>query len=38
MATDRILLDRIQRDFLDSRRDTRYLLPAYTFVLQTIRP
>jgi hypothetical protein len=34
MAIDCLLLDRIQRDFLDSRRDTRYSLPSYTFVLQ----
>jgi uncharacterized repeat protein (TIGR04138 family) len=34
MTIDCLLLDKIQRDFLDSGRDARYALPAYTFVLQ----
>ena len=34
MIIDSPLLDKIQHEFLDSRRDTRYALPAYTFVLQ----
>lgn len=34
MAIDCLLLDKIQRHFIDSRRDVRYALPAYTFVLQ----
>lgn len=34
MTIDGRLLDRIQQDYLDSSRDARYALPAYTFVLQ----
>jgi uncharacterized repeat protein (TIGR04138 family) len=34
MTIDGDLLDNIQHVFLDSRRDARYSLPAYTFVLQ----